>query len=35
LIGRSFGGLIEEKLLGMDLGAAAMAIDASPSKGVP
>jgi hypothetical protein len=28
-------GLIEEKLLNMDRGAAAMAIDASQSKGVP
>ena len=34
LIGHSFGGLIEEKLLGMDRGAAAIAIDAAQIKGV-
>ena len=34
LIGHSFGGLIAEKLLGMDRGAAAIAIDASQIKGV-
>ena len=33
LIGHSFGGLIAEKLLGMDRGAAAIAIDASLIKG--
>ena len=31
LIGHSFGGLIAEKLLGMDRGAAAIAIDAVSS----
>jgi alpha-beta hydrolase superfamily lysophospholipase len=34
LIGHSFGGLIAEKLLGMDYGAAAIAIDAAQIKGV-
>jgi len=34
LIGRPFGGLIAEKLLGMDRGGAAIAIGASPIKGV-
>ena len=34
LIGHSFGGTIVEKLLGQDLGAAAIAIDAAPIKGV-
>ncbi len=34
LIGHSFGGLIAEKLLGMDRGAAAIAIDAAQIKGV-
>lgn len=34
LIGHSFGGLIVEKLLGMDLGVAGVAIDAAPIKGV-
>ena len=34
LIGHSFGGLIAEKLLGMDRGGAAIAIGASPIKGV-
>src|SRR6516164_4333087 len=34
LIGHSFGGLIAEKLLGMDRGAAAVAIDAAQIKGV-
>ena len=34
LIGHSFGGLIVEKLLGKGLGAAAVAIDAAPIKGV-
>jgi alpha/beta superfamily hydrolase len=34
LIGYSFGGLIAEKLLGMDHGAAPIAIDASQIKGV-
>jgi hypothetical protein len=34
LIGHSFGGLIAEKLLGMDRGAAAIAIDASQIEGV-
>ena len=34
LIGHSFGGMIAEKLLGMDSGAAAIAIDAAQIKGV-
>src|SRR5215469_4763854 len=34
LIGHSFGGLIAEKLLGIDRGAAAVAIDAAQIKGV-
>jgi pimeloyl-ACP methyl ester carboxylesterase len=34
LIGHSFGGLIAEKLLGLDRGAAAIAIDAAQIKGV-
>jgi pimeloyl-ACP methyl ester carboxylesterase len=34
LIGHSFGGLIAEKLLGMDRGSAAIAIDAAQIKGV-
>jgi pimeloyl-ACP methyl ester carboxylesterase len=34
LIGHSFGGLIAEKLLGMDRGAAGVAIDAAQIKGV-
>ncbi len=34
LIGHSFGGLIAEKLLGQDLAAAAIAIDAAQIKGV-
>ena len=34
LIGHSFGGMIAEKLLGMDRGAAAIAIDAAQIKGV-
>ena len=34
LIGHSFGGLIAEKLLGMDYGAAAIGIDAAQIKGV-
>ena len=34
LIGHSFGGMIAEKLLGQDLGAAAIAIDAAQIKGV-
>ena len=34
LIGHSFGGLIAEKLLGMDRGVAPIAIDASQVKGV-
>jgi pimeloyl-ACP methyl ester carboxylesterase len=34
LIGHSFGGMIAEKLLGLDLGAAAIAIDAAQIKGV-
>jgi pimeloyl-ACP methyl ester carboxylesterase len=34
LIGHSFGGLIAEKLLGMDRGTAAIAIDAAQIKGV-
>jgi pimeloyl-ACP methyl ester carboxylesterase len=34
LIGHSFGGMIAEKLLGMDRGAAAVAIDAAQIKGV-
>lgn len=34
LIGHSFGGMIAEKLLGMDLGRAAIAIDAAQIKGV-
>ena len=35
LIGHSFGGLIAEKLLGRNRGAAAIAVDASQIKGVP
>jgi pimeloyl-ACP methyl ester carboxylesterase len=34
LVGHSFGGMIAEKLLGMDKGAAAVAIDAAQIKGV-
>jgi pimeloyl-ACP methyl ester carboxylesterase len=34
IIGHSFGGMIAEKLLGADLGAAAIAIDAAQIKGV-
>jgi len=34
LIGHSFGGMIAEKLLGLDYGAAAVAIDAAQIKGV-
>jgi pimeloyl-ACP methyl ester carboxylesterase len=34
LIGHSFGGMIAEKLLGMDYGAAAIGIDAAQIKGV-
>src|SRR2546429_5487862 len=34
LIGHSFGGMIAQKLLGRDLGAAAVAIDAAQIKGV-
>lgn len=34
LIGHSFGGMIAEKLLGMDLGVSAVAIDAAQIKGV-
>lgn len=34
LIGHSFGGMIAQKLLGQDLGAAAVAIDAAQIKGV-
>src|SRR5215813_3723915 len=34
LIGHSFGGMIAEKLLGLDCGAAAIAIDAAQIKGV-
>ena len=34
LIGHSFGGMIAEKLLGLDYGAAAIAIDAAQIKGV-
>lgn len=34
IIGHSFGGLITEKLLGMGLGAAGVAIDAAPFRGV-
>src|SRR5262249_2922159 len=34
LIGHSFGGLIAQKLLGRDIGAAAIAIDAAQIKGV-
>ena len=34
LLGHSFGGMIAEKLLGMNLGAAAVAIDAAQIKGV-
>jgi pimeloyl-ACP methyl ester carboxylesterase len=34
LIGHSFGGLLAEKLLGQDIGVAAIAIDAAPIKGV-
>jgi non-heme chloroperoxidase len=35
LIGHSFGGLLVQNLLGRDLGAAAIAIDPAPVKGVP
>jgi pimeloyl-ACP methyl ester carboxylesterase len=35
LIGHSFGGLLVQNLLGRDLGAAAVAIDPAPIKGVP
>src|SRR5712692_4602169 len=35
LIGHSFGGLLVQNLLGRDLGAAAIAIDPAPPKGVP
>ncbi|MBB2940706.1 pimeloyl-ACP methyl ester carboxylesterase [Actinoplanes lutulentus] len=34
LVGHSFGGMIAQKLLGLDLGAAAVAIDAAQIKGV-
>src|SRR5437773_6517733 len=34
VIGHSFGGLIAQRLLGQDLAAAAVAIDAAPIKGV-
>lgn len=34
LIGHSFGGMIAQKLLGLDLGAAAVAVDAAQIKGV-
>ena len=34
LVGHSFGGLIVQKLMGQDLGAAGVAIDAAPIKGV-
>lgn len=34
IIGHSFGGMIAEKLLGMDLGKAAIAVDAAQIKGV-
>lgn len=34
VVGHSFGGLIAERLLGQDLAAAAVAIDAAPIKGV-
>jgi len=34
LVGHSFGGMIVQKLLGRDLGAAAIAIDPAPIKGV-
>ncbi|WP_326557032.1 alpha/beta hydrolase [Micromonospora sp. NBC_01796] len=34
LVGHSFGGMIAQKLLGLDLGAAAIAIDAAQIKGV-
>ncbi len=34
LIGHSFGGMIAEKLLGLDYGAAAIGIDAAQIKGV-
>lgn len=34
LIGHSFGGMIAEKLLGLDYGAAAVAVDAAQIKGV-
>src|SRR6266704_6805357 len=34
VIGHSFGGLIAQRLLGQDLAAAAVAIDAAPMKGV-
>src|SRR5690349_23415306 len=35
LIGHSFGGLLVQNLLGRDLGAAAVAIDPAPIRGVP
>jgi len=35
LVGHSFGGLLVQNLLGRDLGAAAIAIDPAPIKGVP
>jgi pimeloyl-ACP methyl ester carboxylesterase len=35
LIGHSFGGLLVQNLLGRDIGAAAIAIDPAPIKGVP
>ena len=34
VVGHSFGGLIAQRLLGQDLAAAAVAIDAAPIKGV-
>ena len=34
IVGHSFGGLIAQRLLGQDLGAAGIAIDAAPIKGV-
>ena len=34
LVGHSFGGMIAQKLLGLDLGAAAVAVDAAQIKGV-
>jgi non-heme chloroperoxidase len=34
VIGRSFGGLIVQRLLGQDLAAAGVAIDAAPVKGL-